>query len=64
MTAKALIISSVRVRAALAGAGIAGLPLMISREEVASGRLIEVLPEAQLPSSELYAVYRRGAFKP
>jgi DNA-binding transcriptional LysR family regulator len=24
---------------------------------VASGRLVEVLPEAQLPSSELYALY-------
>jgi DNA-binding transcriptional LysR family regulator len=49
--------------AALAGAGIAGLPLMISREEVASGRLIEVLPEAQLPGSELYAVYPSRRFQ-
>lgn len=49
--------------AALAGAGIAGLPLMISREEVASGRLIEVLPEAQLPISELYAVYPSRRFQ-
>ena len=49
--------------AALAGAGIAGLPLMISREEVASGRLIEVLPQAQLPSSELYAVYPSRRFQ-
>jgi DNA-binding transcriptional LysR family regulator len=49
--------------AALAGAGIAGLPLMISREEVASGRLIEILPEAQLPSSGLYAVYPSRRFQ-
>ncbi|MFT5782146.1 MAG: DNA-binding transcriptional LysR family regulator [Pseudomonas sp.] len=49
--------------AALAGAGIAGLPLMISREEVASGRLIELLPQAQLPSSELYAVYPSRRFQ-
>jgi DNA-binding transcriptional LysR family regulator len=37
--------------------------LMISREEVASGRLIEVLPEAQLPGSELYAVYPSRRFQ-
>ncbi|OHC34174.1 MAG: LysR family transcriptional regulator [Pseudomonadales bacterium RIFCSPLOWO2_12_59_9] len=49
--------------AALAGAGIAALPLMISREEVASGRLIELLPQAQLPSSELYAVYPSRRFQ-
>jgi DNA-binding transcriptional LysR family regulator len=49
--------------AALAGAGIAGLPLMISREEVASGRLIEVLPAAQLPSAEIFAVYPSRRFQ-
>jgi DNA-binding transcriptional LysR family regulator len=49
--------------AALAGAGIAGLPLMISREEVASGRLVEVLSGAQLPSAELYAVYPSRRFQ-
>ncbi|MBX9755310.1 MAG: LysR family transcriptional regulator [Pseudomonadaceae bacterium] len=49
--------------AALAGAGIAALPLMISRDEVASGRLIELLPQAQLPSSELYAVYPSRRFQ-
>jgi DNA-binding transcriptional LysR family regulator len=49
--------------AALAGAGIAGLPLIISREEVASGRLVEVLSGAQLPSAELYAVYPSRRFQ-
>ena len=49
--------------AALAGAGIAGLPLIISREAVFAGSLIELLPQAALPSSELYAVYPSRRFQ-
>ncbi len=49
--------------AALAGAGIAALPVMISEEEVNSGRLIELLPEARLPTGELYAVYPSRRFQ-
>ncbi|MBD9484604.1 LysR family transcriptional regulator [Pseudomonas sp. PDM14] len=49
--------------AALAGAGIAGLPLMISEAAVQSGRLVELLPAAQLPVGELYAVYPSRRFQ-
>lgn len=49
--------------AALAGAGIAGLPLMISEAAVRSGRLVELLPAAQLPVGELYAVYPSRRFQ-
>lgn len=49
--------------AALAGAGIAGLPIMISEQAVRSGTLIELLPEVRLPSGELYAVYPSRRFQ-
>ena len=49
--------------AALAGAGIAGLPIMISEQAVQSGRLVELLPEARLPIGELYAVYPSRRFQ-
>jgi DNA-binding transcriptional LysR family regulator len=49
--------------AALAGAGIASLPIMISALAVAEGRLIELLPEASLPVGELYAVYPSRRFQ-
>uniref|UniRef100_UPI002FC96B14 LysR family transcriptional regulator n=2 Tax=Pseudomonas TaxID=286 RepID=UPI002FC96B14 len=41
--------------AALAGAGIAGLPSMICERAIQGGRLIELLPGARLPVGELYA---------
>ncbi len=49
--------------AALAGAGIAGLPVMICEQAVQSGRLVELLPEARLPIGELYAVYPSRRFQ-
>jgi DNA-binding transcriptional LysR family regulator len=49
--------------AALAGAGIAGLPIMICEQAVQSGRLVELLPEARLPIGELYAVYPSRRFQ-
>ena len=49
--------------AALAGAGIAGLPIMISEHAVQEGRLIELLPGARLPVGELYAVYPSRRFQ-
>ncbi|SFT42619.1 LysR family transcriptional regulator [Pseudomonas marincola] len=49
--------------AVLAGAGIAGLPDMICAQAVAEGRLVEVLPEAELPVGELYAVYPSRRFQ-
>ena len=36
---------------------------MISREAVQSGRLVELLPQARLPSSEIYAVYPSRRFQ-
>ncbi|SDK44833.1 DNA-binding transcriptional regulator, LysR family [Pseudomonas indica] len=49
--------------AAMAGAGIAGLPLLITEQAVRSGRLVELLPEARLPVGELYAVYPSRRFQ-
>jgi len=49
--------------AALAGAGIAGLPYMIGREAVQSGRLVELLPQARLPTSKIYALYPSRRFQ-
>ena len=49
--------------AALAGAGIATLPLMITEDAVQSGRLIALLPDARLPVGELYAVYPSRRFQ-
>lgn len=49
--------------AALAGAGIAGLPIMISDLAVQQGRLLELLPQASLPVGELYAVYPSRRFQ-
>lgn len=49
--------------AALAGAGIAGLPIMISELAVQQGRLLALLPQANLPVGELYAVYPSRRFQ-
>jgi DNA-binding transcriptional LysR family regulator len=49
--------------AAVAGAGIAGLPVMISEDAVRSGRLVELLPEARLPVGEVYAIYPSRRFQ-
>src|SRR3990167_1883744 len=49
--------------AALAGAGIAGLPGMFCGRAVQGGRLIELLPGAPLPVGELYAVYPSRRFQ-
>ncbi|MDP3814463.1 LysR family transcriptional regulator [Pseudomonas sp.] len=49
--------------AALAGAGIAGLPIMISEAAIRAGQLVELLPQARLPISELYAVYPSRRFQ-
>ncbi|UVE19052.1 LysR family transcriptional regulator [Pseudomonas sp. LS44] len=49
--------------AVLAGAGIAGLPLMISEYAVRRGELIELLPQARLPVGEVHAVYPSRRFQ-
>ncbi len=49
--------------AAIAGAGIAGLPRMICREVVELGQLVELLPDVALPVGELYAVYPSRRFQ-
>ncbi|MFR0688318.1 LysR family transcriptional regulator [Enterobacterales bacterium AE_CKDN230030158-1A_HGKHYDSX7] len=49
--------------AVLAGAGIASLPELIVDEQLASGRLVRVLPQVQLPVGELYAVYPSRRFQ-
>ncbi len=49
--------------AALAGAGIASLPVMISEAAVREGRLIELLPGTRMPIGEVYAVYPSRRFQ-
>jgi DNA-binding transcriptional LysR family regulator len=49
--------------ATLAGAGIAGLPLMISDAAVRNGTLVSLLPDARLPVGEIYAVYPSRRFQ-
>ena len=49
--------------AAIAGAGIAVLPRMIVDAAVQSGELVELLPEAELPVGEIYAVYPSRRFQ-
>lgn len=43
--------------AALAAAGIAALPTMITDQDVSEGQLIELLLGVELPTGGLYAVY-------
>ncbi|AZZ44876.1 MAG: LysR family transcriptional regulator [Pseudomonadales bacterium] len=49
--------------AALAGAGIAALPTMITDQEVREGHLVELLPDVDLPIGEVYAVYPSRRFQ-
>ncbi|MCY1285599.1 HTH-type transcriptional regulator DmlR [compost metagenome] len=49
--------------AVVAGAGIAALPVMFTEPAVQRGELIELLPEARLPSGEIYAVYPSRRFQ-
>ncbi|MCQ4280947.1 LysR family transcriptional regulator [Pseudomonas stutzeri] len=49
--------------AALAGAGIAALPTMITDQEVREGHLVELLPNVVLPTGEVYAVYPARRFQ-
>ena len=43
--------------AVVAGAGIAALPGMIARPEIAAGRLVRVLPDWSTPRKAIYFVY-------
>lgn len=45
--------------AAVAGVGVARLPRYLAAPEIAAGRLVEVLPDHQSPSSPIYLVYIR-----
>ncbi len=49
--------------AAVAGAGIAVLPRMIGEAALRSGELVELLPQAQLPIGEIFAVYPSRRFQ-
>ncbi len=44
-------------QAAVSGVGIAELPRSVCADELADGRLVELLPQWQLPEMNLYAVY-------
>jgi DNA-binding transcriptional LysR family regulator len=52
----------IRKTAALRGLGLSMLPMMNCREELADGRLIQILPDWSLPGGHLQAAYtqRRG----
>jgi len=47
--------------AAIAGLGVARLPLFLVAEALASGALVELLSEFRLPPSGVHLVYARGA---
>ncbi|RWO25704.1 MAG: LysR family transcriptional regulator [Mesorhizobium sp.] len=47
-----------------AGAGLSVLPDFLVRDELATGRLVQVLPEWQLPSGGIYTVYPAARFRP
>lgn len=49
--------------AAISGAGIVALPNMIGALSVANGELVQLLPDAQLPHGEIYAVYPSRRFQ-
>jgi DNA-binding transcriptional LysR family regulator len=49
--------------AAIAGAGIVGLPRMMCLEALERGQLIELLPGVPLPVGEIYAVYPSRRFQ-
>ena len=46
------------------GAGISVLPDYVVSDDLISGRLIQVLPEWELPSGEIHAVFPASRFRP
>ena len=53
-------ISALR-EAALAGLGVARLPLWVVDDELRAGRLVQLLPQARMPVIEVYGVFHAGA---
>lgn len=53
--------AAARLQFALAGQGLAVLPEYDIQEQIAAGKLIEVLKEYRLPNLELFAVFPQGA---
>lgn len=49
---------------ALAGLGVASLPEVVVRTELARGRLVEVLPAWKLVALNVYAVRPGGTLRP
>jgi DNA-binding transcriptional LysR family regulator len=47
-------------KAALAGRGIALLPIRLVRDDVADGSLVGLLPDCEIPDRPLYALYAPG----
>jgi DNA-binding transcriptional LysR family regulator len=50
--------------AVLGGTGIGRLPTFTAGPDLASGRLVRVLPQCQLPSQTLYAIYPERRYLP
>jgi DNA-binding transcriptional LysR family regulator len=48
-------------KAALAGRGVAVLPIRLVSEELADGTLVRVLPECEVPDRPLYALHSPGS---
>ncbi len=46
------------------GQGIGFLPSFVCRDELADGRMVEILPDASRPQLELYAIYPARQFVP
>ncbi len=47
--------------AALAGLGVARMPVWIVGDDLANGRLVRLVPDAKLPVVDVIAMYHRGA---
>ncbi|WP_246804257.1 LysR substrate-binding domain-containing protein, partial [Mesorhizobium mediterraneum] len=46
-----------------AGAGLSVLPDFLVRDDLATGRLAQILPEWRLPSGGIYTVYPTARFR-
>jgi DNA-binding transcriptional LysR family regulator len=47
-----------------AGGGLSVLPDFLVADDLASGRLVQALPDWQLPSGGIYTVYPAARFRP
>ena len=67
VTASAKLVSTdpiVILRATMAGVGIGQIPVILAREELAKGELIQVLPDWSMPETDISIIYPAGRALP